>query len=282
VPTKTVAVVIPGSTRAELSPDERVSYRHLTAFLGSYDRFLVVPRGLPLRLDGCTHLEFSPKYFGSMAAYNRLTYLPEFYRTFAEYKYILMYHLDALVFCDDLIRWCDTDMDFIGAPWLPCPDLPWVKEPGVGNGGFALMKVQTMLRVLENRYAADPLSYWKDLASRNLSRFMGPFEATSGERSTRHTPVARAWRRIQATETNRVLNDVFWGLHAKKYVPGFQVPEWTTALRFAFEAAPRRCFEMTGRTLPFGCHAWARYDREFWTPYLLPADEGRQPQSAHR
>jgi hypothetical protein len=33
--------------------------------------------------------------------------------------------------------------------------------------------------------------------------------------------------------------------------------------------APRLCFELNGRKLPFGCHAWQRYDRGFWEPYLL-------------
>jgi Protein of unknown function (DUF5672) len=34
------------------------------------------------------------------------------------------------------------------------------------------------------------------------------------------------------------------------------------ALQFSFETCPRECFEMNGRRLPFGCHAW-EYDRAF-------------------
>jgi hypothetical protein len=41
------------------------------------------------------------------------------------------------------------------------------------------------------------------------------------------------------------------------------------ALRFAFEAAPRECFERNGRRMPFGCHAWEKFDRGFWEPFLL-------------
>jgi hypothetical protein len=40
------------------------------------------------------------------------------------------------------------------------------------------------------------------------------------------------------------------------------------ALQFSFETCPRKCFEMNGRRLPFGCHAW-EYDRAFWEPHLL-------------
>ena len=35
------------------------------------------------------------------------------------------------------------------------------------------------------------------------------------------------------------------------------------------EVSPRLCFERNHRQLPFGCHAWARYDGAFWEPHLL-------------
>jgi hypothetical protein len=33
--------------------------------------------------------------------------------------------------------------------------------------------------------------------------------------------------------------------------------------------APRFCFEQNDMRLPSGCHAWPKYDRKFWEPYLL-------------
>ena len=62
-----------------------------------------------------------------------------------------MYHLDALVFSDQLAEWCDTDLDYIGPPWINCEDSPWVTRPRVGNGGFALMKVASFLEVFRSR-----------------------------------------------------------------------------------------------------------------------------------
>src|SRR5437773_2571678 len=58
----------------------------------------------------------------------------------------------------------------IVAPWLPCSDTPWVKEPRVGNGGFTLMKVESVLKVLHNRYRKEPPSYWLDMLIRNSAR----------------------------------------------------------------------------------------------------------------
>ena len=66
--------------------------------------------------------------------------------------------------------------------------------------------------------------------------------------------------------------DAFWSFDAERFSPGFRRATVDEGLRFAFESAPRRCFELTGHKLPFGCHAWERFDRAFWEPYLLPAD----------
>ncbi len=63
--------------------------------------------------------------------------------------------------------------------------------------------------------------------------------------------------------------DYFWADEAVRYCPEFKVASLDVGLRFAFEVAPRRCFELNNGTLPFGCHAWPRYDRAFWEPYLL-------------
>jgi hypothetical protein len=50
--------------------------------------------------------------------------------------------------------------------------------------------------------------------------------------------------------------------------PFFRVPTPEQALSFAFEVAPRRLYEMNGRQLPFGCHAWERCDRAFWVEHV--------------
>lgn len=48
----------------------------------------------------------------------------------------------------------------------------------------------------------------------------------------------------------------------------FRVAPKETALTFSFEREVRACFEENHRTLPFGCHAWERYDFEFWKEYI--------------
>lgn len=48
----------------------------------------------------------------------------------------------------------------------------------------------------------------------------------------------------------------------------FRVAPREVALTFSFEREVRRCFEENHRKLPFGCHAFERYDLEFWKRYI--------------
>jgi hypothetical protein len=73
----------------------------------------------------------------------------------------------------------------------------------------------------------------------------------------------------------RGAEDIFWGKYASNLDPLFKVAPVDEALLFAFEADPAGSFEKTGRKLPFGCHAWARYDRSFWVKRGLVPEEGK-------
>ena len=91
-----------------------------------------------------------------------------FYESFLDYKYILIYQLDAFVFKDDLIFWCNKNYDYVGAPWIASIsnnpftlllnkissifDSKEKKERKkiffkVGNGGFSLRKVASHYQI---------------------------------------------------------------------------------------------------------------------------------------
>jgi hypothetical protein len=262
---KTVAVVVPLSFRTEMTADEQISLKHLMHFLKPYDKYMLVPQGVKFEYACCETKHLSTKFFGSAQANDRLNLSRTFYETFADYKYMLIYHLDALVFSDQLMEWCESDLDYIGSPWINCPDSPWVKVPRVGNGGFNLRKIESYLKVMDSKkYAVDPDQYWqKYLAGkpRHVRYLNWPkkylkelrfFNGSKWEMRRWHTG-----------------DEFFWVDRAAHYYPEFKVASFEDGLRFAFECAPRKCFELNGNEIPFGCHAWARYDRAFWEPYLL-------------
>jgi hypothetical protein len=271
-----VAIIVPLAPRPYLLDDEEVSMRHLCHYLGRYDKYAIAPKGLHLERDGFHTLNFSRRFFGSCVGHHQLMSWRRFYERFEAYEYILIYHLDSLVFADRLIEWCDRGFDYIGAPWLPCSDTPWVKTAAVGNGGFGLMKVASVLDVLRARHRVEPLRRWSDLAMRHRNRVQPLATALTALQRVR--PRSRVLNRIvhHWNVSNDPLgygngNDLFWSFQASRYRPSFRVAGVEDGLQFAFEAAPRRCFELNGGRLPFGCHAWPRYDREFWQPHLLPA-----------
>ena len=87
------------------------------------------------------------------------------------------------------------------------------------------------------------------------------------------------WEATEHPEIHERQNDQFWSIEAVKLLPNFKVATVEDGLRFAFEAAPQLCFERANKKIPFGCHAWARYDRDFWEPYIIKNDENKLPSA---
>jgi hypothetical protein len=49
---------------------------------------------------------------------------------------------------------------------------------------------------------------------------------------------------------------------------GFKVASVDEAIGFSFECDPRYMYQINNNRLPFGCHAWPKYDLEFWRPFI--------------
>lgn len=62
--------------------------------------------------------------------------------------------------------------------------------------------------------------------------------------------------------------DVFWSKAVPKRVSWFKVAPPKVALEFSIERRPKDLFEMNNFQLPFGCHAWEKYEPEFWVKHI--------------
>jgi hypothetical protein len=264
--TPSVAILVPLSNRATLDPDEEISLAHLRHYLGAYDRFILAPQSLDISFPDFAIRRFDDRYFGSIRAHTTLLLSPEFYRAFAKYEFILTHHLDAIALSDQLHYWCGREWDFIGAPnhgtadhlSMPC------------NGGFALRRVESFLRVLTSkRLAIDPERYWQTLCA-DTPAWLRPWYLPRRylKRLHRFNNVQREIR-LMLEGPEPPLEDVFMVENATKYDPEFRIPPVREALRFAFDETPRKAFALNGGQLPFGAHAWYKHDRAFWEPYLL-------------
>ena len=235
------ALIIIPIYKDSLTEAEKSSLIRCCKILGKYDFSLVCSNSLKTEAYEKVLREFSvnfkierfdEKYFKSIQKYNLLMLDVDFYHRFAAYDYMLIYQLDAYVFRDDLIHWCEQGYDYIGAPWMKFDFLRnkmHILEAGL-NGGFSLKKISSFIDVLENKSGKKEV----------LAKFI------KGGRN----------------------EDGFFSSHAMEIKPSFKVAPYNIAMKFSFERRPEKLYKMTHGKLPFGCHAWHKYNPAFWKQFI--------------
>ena len=216
---------------------------------------------------------FPDEFFSGIAGYNRLLKSSGFYKRFKSYDYILIAQLDCLIFSSNLEEWMERGWDYLAAPWFKGFSEDHTRGIWrVGNGGLSLRKVASYLQVLKHSVSAGSIYprwghyAWKPPFQSMEAGFYQKVSALHGI-----NPFAR--KHSVEDELNRFLynEDVFWAIEAPKFDPAFRVAPAEDALPFAFEVSPRWSLTQTEGHLPFGCHAWARYERDFWEEVLSDA-----------
>lgn len=234
---KDVVIVIP-AYKKQINAVERRVLEQCGRILGRYAVTFVHPEGLDISiykaiLPQAQADSFNERYFKGTAGYNKLLISDSFYQAFSRYQYLLIFQLDAWVFEDSLLEWCNKGYDYIGAPWIEEPTrgrtsgwIPFTKLclNKVGNGGLSLRRISSHLYI-----------------SRQL-RFLTYFYHYN--------------------------EDVFWSIIVPMIFRSYRKPTVQEALEFAFEYKPRESYQRIGGKLPFGCHAWERTDREFWGQHI--------------
>lgn len=240
-------VVIIPCYKESLDINEAACLRHGLHVLGSHDVRAFLPEGMtpPPEFRDMALERFPARFFVDVQGYNDLLLSPEFYERFAAWDYMLIYQLDAWVFRDELLQWCARGYDYIGAPW--------------GNPDFL------------KRWRADKrlpaVSRWPRLAR----LFYGyDFRAGNGGFSLRRTETfRRILQRFPSASTGwRKNEDLFWSFRARTLDRRFRVASESDAMYFAIETEPRGYLARMKGRLPFGCHAWKKYDADFWDEHI--------------
>jgi hypothetical protein len=258
--------------RESLSELETVSLQQCVNLLKEFPIRIVKPdstdlKSWPIDLKEISFENFPAAYFKDTGTYSRLLLSKKFYSRFTDFEYILIYQLDAFVFKADLEDWCNKGFDYIGAPWFEnfTPNEMEGEFIGVGNGGFSLRKVDSHLRVLNTfSFVRKSKDNWK-------SRFD---KKSEGNNNRLRNFLGWVLDHTIRNNTHWLLNnfpgheDMFWGLFVAKNLEWFKVPSYEEAAAFAFEMQPHRLFRLNHNQLPFGCHAWWKYDLEFWRPHI--------------
>jgi hypothetical protein len=249
-----VAVIIP-VYKQQPDANEVLSFKQCLAVLGNYPVIIAAPVSLNTQAYETIYNEagelkterFDDYYFSGIAGYNQLMLSTGFYKRFIKYRYILIYQLDAYVFKDELTYWCQLNYDFIGAPNLPHKNQSHELQFLKGYSRF----ISFINRVFH--------------ANHQISN------VGNGGFSLRKTK-ACYWlltllkSKIPAWGNNN--EDGFFKYWGNLLHPFFRLPADAIALKFSVEHSPAESLKKLGNVLPFGCHAFEKYEPETWRPYI--------------
>jgi hypothetical protein len=274
---QTVAIAIPIYKQyAALSSSEKRSLSQTYEVLGKYDIVFVTHEGIditayhpqqgskiPLKLN---RVNFPPAYFTGLKSYSQLLLSLEFYQRFSEYDYLLICQLDVFVFGDQLDYFINKGYDYIGAPWFEGYDVATAESNimGVGNGGFSLRKVKSILSIL---YALElfggrrPTIKAIRAAAQHCISVLRVAKHEYHRRTRNYAP-ALPWDTL-------LYEDGYWGLVVKTFFPGFKVGSIQDATAFAFEVNPSVLYALNHYQLPMATHAWEKYDPNFWKKFIV-------------
>ncbi len=271
---KEIIIIVP-IYKNNLDPFEMTSLDYCKQYLKKYYMIVISPQSLYndeifldfIKKEKINVHYFEDKFFDGLDGYNSLMLNLDFYKTFSDYRYMLIYQLDALVFSDDLLKWTKKDYDYIGAPWLASED--GASFDSLGNGGLSLRKINTFITVLE---------------SRDLFYSQSKYYNTSYRARIKYMLIIRIFKKL--IKYNFSLNylklflylykeneDYFWAFYAKFFTKIFVLPTVEESLKFSFEVNPSLSFNYNKNVLPFGAHAWHKYDLNFWLKNIDGLDE---------
>lgn len=260
-----VCIVIPIYSDV-ISSFEQVAMDQCFRILGSHPIYFVLPKGLenfiskhPYVIRGqAKYRTFDDQFFTDIMAYNRLMKYTGFYQSFVSYDFMLIHQLDAFVFKDELIYWCKQGYDTIGAPLFEGHTDASAQSGMVsqGNGGFCLRNV---LKCYDIVTKFKKLQYTRTFEDANRPFYINFY------RYIKHQLVFT----YSGYPYQPIINeDLFWAEVIPDNFPDFKVPRPTEALKFSFEVNPEILYQLNNEQLPFGCHAWWKYNLNFWLPHI--------------
>ena len=203
--------------------------------------------------------DFNELYFKSLTCYSLLLQSGVFYASFLDYKYILVFQLDALIIGGQLEEFVQDDYVYIGAPWFNLS--PKTLGLEVGNGGLSLRKTDDFFKIIVNNTLIDEKLWLNFVVTRNrfykLKFLIFNFIPAVLKLVLQRKSTSFEWSRLIGRA-----EDVAFSFYLTQN--NYPIAKQNDALKFSFETNPRKCFELNDYKLPFGCHAWERYDKLFW------------------
>lgn len=237
-----------------LEASERLALQSNIATLKKYDFFFLSPTRLAgssllNELGSLGEVIFLPNWwFANRFFYNFMFKDVRFWEMFRDYNNLLICQLDALVLRNQSFHY-ETEKVILGGPiyyGFECPSRPLVYS-GAVNGGFSLRNITK---------AIDYLKFYRKVTKHHS------FHETNG------IGIASFMRRKLFSRVKKGLfqhkgfEDIFWSALSLEFEPELH-PTFQEAADFAFDAAPFETYMLNNNRVPFGIHAWEKYDKAF-------------------
>lgn len=264
-------VVVVPAHRSRPTPQETISLRQLTRVLGQHEIALITPEGIDRSaykelLPTASSVPIKKEWMQSHASYNRLIISPLLSSLFKGYSHLLLHEPDSLTLQDSLLKWCKQPYDYIGAPWFT----PISGQEGLANfakganSGFSLFRLDTMRKITHSWQRWYPVKHAFGDIRRGLKGH--PRQIARGLNGLCPGGLLRGAHRLYSSYC-----DQYWSLLIPSLVNDFKVAPPEIAVQFAWEKWSHLCMERCRGHLPFGIHAWAKYDFDFLQPHLAAA-----------
>ena len=247
-----VTVVIP--IHLEEPPElEKISLAQTLKVLNKYPITFQAPYGLNTSwyenyCEGKAEIHIERFNWKGFVAYSLLQADPKFYERFLKYQYMLICHLDAFVFRDELEEWCHKGYDYIGSiiydPNFILKNNFLRKLTGFtspeyfGNGGFGLKNVHTFYRL-----------------------------------TSKYKLYIDAYVRLGKLRRRPFFDDLFFTQHFPKLSSSFSIAPLKLAQKFGavyfnYNEKDLPFNNQENESLPFGVHGWIQYHRDYWKPCI--------------
>ncbi len=265
-------IIVTPVYKKEISKEELLSIKLSNKYLKNYKKVIVAPKkflndkefNIIWKDFGYDIIYFDNKHFKNVLTYNKFMMSIDFYKEFINYHYILMCQLDVLILSDAVEYWVSKEFDYIGAPFVDKNEFG-LKIRNGGNGGFSLRRVKSFLTVLK----AKQFHYTHNKFNK-VPSFTGVYDMLLIRLFARSGFFQKFISLFKYIYKGN--EDHFWSFYAQFFIKEFIVASKKDSLAFAFEQHPEFCYEQNNFNLPFGVHAWEKYNPDFWkqkVPELL-------------
>ena len=255
---KHLVKVITPIYQSSLSDMEKSGLLNNMTVLSNYQQVIVKPKGLDIsqitaKLPKHEVLEVTDEWLGSrngIAGYNKMMLSKEFYELFSDSQYILICHLDAWIFRDELKDWCEKGYDCTAPTWIrrDVYDSPFIKPFTIIKKFFTTKIDKITKKDIYNKIGNGGLSL------RKVDSFINACDVYKDK--------------IEEFTKNRhhlYNEDVFWAIIPQEFI----YPSIDEAMAFGFDTNPKYCLKIRQGKMPFGCHSWTKPRfYKFWKKYI--------------